>query len=127
VPVREMVNPFSTNEGLTSCIRSQSTAAAISASRPLLVQERFRTYISHQCPKSDYSPLNTYQQSSIGSPGAFCLICWDCRSINSISNSGNYTADDELGKRVGMGLCGDLDNNAKDHDASTHHHRAPAT
>lgn len=49
----------------------------------------------------------------------FCLICWDGGSVDSISNSGYDSTDNELSVWLMTSEAGDLDDGTDGHDDSS--------
>lgn len=79
--------------------------------------------VCYQRSESDHASLNADQEATIARLRTFSLVCRYCGSIDAIAYTSNGPSNDELGKRCSISFSGNLDNDAKYHDRTTHHHR----
>ena len=76
--------------------------------------------VCDQCTDGDNTALNTDQQPAVGSLGALSLICRNGRCVDAVSHSSDRSTDNELSHCAFAGHGSNLNDDADDHDETTH-------
>ncbi len=80
--------------------------------------------VGREGAESDDTSFDTNQETTVSGPRTLGLICWDCRSVDAVANAGDDSTDDELSQRRVAAFRGDLDDDAENHNGTSHHHRS---
>ena len=68
--------------------------------------------VGNQGAKSNNTAFNADEKTAVGGLGAFGLVGWDRGGVDAVTHAGDGAADEELSKRGGSSLAGNLDNHA---------------
>lgn len=77
--------------------------------------------------KGNDTTLDTDEKTSVGGLAALGLIGRDGGGVDTVSDTGDDTTDDELGELAAALDSSDLDNNTEDHNGTTEDHGASST
>lgn len=77
--------------------------------------------VGDQGSNSNGTTLDTDEQTTIGGPRTFSLVCGDGRRVHAVSDTGNNTSNTELGQGNVSRDRRNLDDNTDDHDGGTQH------